>query len=292
VSRTAGLHRKATTACFPEPGGHRRDRLPDRPATRATVARTIAGVTFAVAAAATAVSVHGFWPVRSQPAQAGPVAHHRAARQVRFDLAAALPQTGAPGRADLALDARRTQSRRKLLRRPPVYRNPLRAVSGLVLERVDMGADFAGAGPVYAIGQAVITNASGVDYGWPGGGWITYELTAGPARGLEVYVAEDVRPAVRVGQRVTSGTVIARMYNGGDGIETGWAMPDGQSAESQLAVAGGISGGGPFPTEVGLDFDRLLQALGVKPAPNSGEHGYGVLPAFYPPSWQSVRVRK
>jgi hypothetical protein len=95
-----------------------------------------------------------------------------------------------------------------------------------------------------------------------------------------------------VGQRVTSGTVIARMFNGGDGIETGWAMPDGQSAESQLSVAGGISGGGPFPTEVGLDFDRLLQALGVRPAPNGGEPGFGILPAFYPQSWGSVRVTK
>ncbi|HEY2304895.1 MAG TPA: hypothetical protein VGI05_03345, partial [Streptosporangiaceae bacterium] len=35
------------------------------------------------------------------------------------------------------------------------YLNPLRAVSGLVPERVDQGVDFAGTGPVYAIGDAV-----------------------------------------------------------------------------------------------------------------------------------------
>jgi hypothetical protein len=95
-----------------------------------------------------------------------------------------------------------------------------------------------------------------------------------------------------VGEHVTPGSVIAHMYNGGDGIETGWAMPDGLSAESQLGVAGSISGGGPFPTEVGLDFDALLQALGVRPAPNFSPDGYGTLPSLYPRRWGSVRVRK
>jgi hypothetical protein len=159
-----------------------------------------------------------------------------------------------------------------------------------VPERIDMGADFGGSGPVYAIGAAVITSASAYNYGWPGGGWITYEFTAGPARGLRVYVVENVAPTVEAGQRVTAGTVIGRMYNGGDGIETGWAMPDGLSAESQLAIAGGISGGGPFPTQVGPDFDRLLQALGVPSAPNSHQGGYGILPPFYPANWASVRA--
>jgi hypothetical protein len=186
---------------------------------------------------------------------------------------------------DLALTKKRAARAR-------VYRNPLRAVSGLILERVDMGADFGGSGPVYAIGRAVITNATAANYGWPGGGWITYRLIAGPARGLQVYVAEDVTPTVTVGEHVSSATVIAHMYNGGAGIETGWAMSDGLSAESQLAVAGGISGGGPFPTVVGRDFDALLQALGVTAAPNFGQSGYGILPPFYPTNWVAVRIRK
>jgi hypothetical protein len=164
----------------------------------------------------------------------------------------------------------------------PVYLNPLRSVSGLVPERIDMGVDFGGAGPVYALGNAVITTATGASAGWPGGGWITYRLTGGPAAGLSVYVAEDVTPAVQVGQVVSSSAVIANMYNGGDGIETGWAMPDGASAESQLPVAGGISGAGPFPTRVGLSFDVLLQGLGVPAAANFGQLPYGLLPAGYP----------
>ncbi len=86
----------------------------------------------------------------------------------------------------------------------PGYRNPLRGVSGLIPERIDEGVDFGGSGPVYALGDAVITNATGNSAGWPGGGWITYQLTDGPDAGLMVYVAEDVTPAVQVGQHVSA----------------------------------------------------------------------------------------
>jgi len=242
-------------------------------------------------AAATAFSLRSFLPAQAAHAQAGHVtAIVREPQHTTVRPPPVPPRAGPAGRPDLAIGARRSPPRRRV--RKPVYRNPLRAISGLVLERVDMGADFAGFGPVYAIGKAIITNAAGDNDGWPGGGWITYEVTAGPARGLQVYVAEDVRPAVRVGEHVTAGTMIARMYDGGDGIETGWAMPDGQSAESQLPIAGGISGEGPFPTEVGLNFDRLLQTLGVPPAPNGHQPGHGILPSFYPSNWSAVRLRK
>jgi hypothetical protein len=165
------------------------------------------------------------------------------------------------------------------------YRNPLRAVSGLVRERIDEGVDFAGTGPVYALGDAIVTAATGANYGWPGGGWITYRLTGGPGAGLMVYVAEDIIPAVAAGQRVSSGTVIGTMYDGGDGIEIGWAQPTGLSAESQLPQAGGIGGLGPYPTRVGLNFDELLQSVGVRAAPNRNQPPNGLLPAGYPASW-------
>jgi hypothetical protein len=172
----------------------------------------------------------------------------------------------------------------------PVYLNPLRAISDLIPQRVDMGVDFAGSGPIYALGNGIITQAEGDNGGWPGGGWITYQLTSGPAAGLVVYVAEDVTPTVQVGDQVTSSTVIAQMYDGGDGIETGWATPDSSTAESQLAVAGGVGGDGPFPTEVGLSFDALLVALGVPAAPNDVPvlSGYGLLPANIPAEWSGL----
>lgn len=167
----------------------------------------------------------------------------------------------------------------------PAYRNPVRDVSGLIPERIDMGVDFGGAGPVYALGDAVITGATTGNAGWPGGGWITYRLTDGPDAGQVVYLAEDVTPTVQTGQHVTSSTVIANMCDCGDGIETGWAMPDGSSAESQLPEAGGISGGGPFPTEIGLNFEEMLQAVGVPAANNRSDTPSGTLPSGYPTSW-------
>jgi len=174
-----------------------------------------------------------------------------------------------------------------------VYQNPLRSIKGLMAERIDMGADYGGSGPIYALGNAVITNATGNSTGWPGGGWITYQLTDGPAKGLVVYVAEDVTPSVQVGQHVTSSTVICNMFNGSAGIETGWATSDSSTAESQMPAAGGISGGGPFPTAVGMNFENLLVALGVPRSPFNGSASpFGVVPSGYPTSWSSVLTTK
>jgi hypothetical protein len=169
-----------------------------------------------------------------------------------------------------------------------VYLNPLRSINGLMAERIDMGADYGGSGPIYALGKAVITGAT-TSAGWPGGGWITYRLLDGPARGLIVFVAEDVTPTVQVGQHVTSSTVICNMFNGSAGIETGWATSDSSTAESQMPEAGGVSGGGPFPTAVGMNFENLMVALGVpRSAFNGSASTFGVVPAGYPTNWSKV----
>jgi murein DD-endopeptidase MepM/ murein hydrolase activator NlpD len=166
----------------------------------------------------------------------------------------------------------------------PHYLNPFRNVAGLIPERIDQGVDFSGAGPVYALGDGVVTNAVAYSPGWSGG-WITYQLTDGPAQGLTVYLAENITPAVQVGQAVTAYTVVGNMFNGALGIETGWSQSTGLSAESQLAEAGGIGGLGPFPTTIGSNYDALLISVGVPPAPNYGRGPFGILPANYPTAW-------
>jgi hypothetical protein len=218
----------------------------------------------------------------AEHSQDNPARSHPAAKKPAHTSAPSPTATPSPHHAH-------RQAARRHHRAPAiVYQNPLRDVSGLIPERIDQGVDFGGAGPVYALGDAVITNATAANYGWPGGGWITYQLTDGPAKGLMVFVAEDVTPTVIAGQHVTSETVIGNMYDGGAGIETGWAMASGATAESQLPEAGGISGAGPFPTDVGLNFEELLQALGVPAANNREDSPSGLLPSQYPTDWVSA----
>ena len=78
-----------------------------------------------------------------------------------------------------------------------------------------MGVDCGGAGPVYALGNGKITSV--YNSGWPGGGFIGLQLSDGSGR--YVYYAEDISPAVQVGQTVHIGQVIGRV--GSTGRSTG-----------------------------------------------------------------------
>jgi hypothetical protein len=150
------------------------------------------------------------------------------------------------------------------------YVNPLSTITNLVPHRIDQGVDFLGSGPVLALGDGVVIETDGP--GWPGGPFMTYRLIDGPDNGKVVYVAENISPLVTRGQQVTAGQPIATMYDGSDGIETGWADDTGTKPESQLPAAGSISGanlpsshGG---TAIGMDFEHLLISLGVPKASN------------------------
>lgn len=162
------------------------------------------------------------------------------------------------------------------------YVNPFSRVKGLVPQRVDQGVDFDGSGPVLAIGNARIGTTSGS--GWPGGPYMSYQLTDGQYKGNWIYVAENIHPSVAAGQTVKQGQQIATMFNGGTGIETGWAAAGGATTESQTAAAGGISGANlpaSGATAIGMNFENFLVSLGVPRAPNFGAKTAGKVPGSF-----------
>jgi murein DD-endopeptidase MepM/ murein hydrolase activator NlpD len=295
VAYTVARHRKPERLAQPaDPLPQHRKSRQRRSAIRSSTLRVSSLVVILLVAAAATVAIIIHLPGRSVSARGLPTAVVEAGAVMSDPKVSNLLKklhTANPAKAQSAAPVSTAPAAGGSGQQPAApagYLNPLRAVTGLIAQRIDMGVDFVGTGPVYAIGDAIITNAQGDNGGWPGGGWITYQLTDGPAAGLMVYVAEEVIPTVQVGDHVTASTVIGTMNGDSEGIETGWAMPDGASAESQLAVAGGVGGNGPFPTEVGVSFDTLLVALGVPVAPNVGQPAYGVLPPGYPTEWPQL----
>ncbi len=161
------------------------------------------------------------------------------------------------------------------------YQNPLRAVSQLTPERIDQGVDYTGGGPIYAIGDGIVLNTTNA--GWPGNGFITYQLLDGPAAGDIVYVAENVVPKVTVGQTVTSSTVVGTLIDASPNLEIGWAEPPGNG--ESLARASGqwttLAATGTLPTAYGSNFSALLAVLGAPPG-ISGGAVQGTVPASWP----------
>jgi len=325
VSHSAPRHRKqphSALANFVEPPRHRRQpEAASRPSWKSGRLAVITGTLAVVGAAAVATAVYlpgntdhpaaGTAMIGNTPAVADGLGRE-VANGAGLAFGKAIPSVSASSPASstashasssrASTHASKPASRAAAVSKPAaatpklansVYLNPLRSITGLLAERIDMGADYGGSGPIYALGRAVITGATASSPGWPGGGWITYQLTNGPAKGLVVYVAEDVTPTVRTGQHVTSATEIAKMYNGSAGIETGWATSDSSTAESQMPAAGGISGQGPFPTAVGMNFENLLVTLGVPRSPFNGSAStFGVVPSNYPTNWLKALTSK
>jgi len=165
---------------------------------------------------------------------------------------------------------------------PAPYRNPLRAATHIVSERIDQGVDYeaAGGSPLYAVGDGTVEMV--YNWGWPNGVFIAYRLTNGPARGDYVYAAEDLAPDVSVGQSVTSSTVIGTFEAGADGgydIETGWA--DGTVTAESLARTTGYWDGYDS-TALGQNFSQLLVSLGAP-----GGILQGAVEGSLPPGWRA-----
>lgn len=144
----------------------------------------------------------------------------------------------------------------------PVYVNPFRHATVLSLERTDQGVDvrFKEGSPIEAIGPAVVTRATRTS-GWPLGGCVQLRITEGDHAGEEVYHAEDVIPAVKEGQHVEAGDVVAHAGKQG-WSESGFIQPG-----THTPCSGDTSGKATAP---GKAFARWLRELGFTTKENPG----------------------
>lgn len=161
------------------------------------------------------------------------------------------------------------------------YCNPFRAVTGLIPERIDQGVDYACSGPIYAMGPGVVdVYHNRDDSGWPGGTFVSYKLTAGPAAGKTIFLAEniDLNPQLHTGSHVFSGTVLGTQVNASPQSETGWGVPGaGYTAEHSCYVEG-------CTTALGVNFNELLVCLKA-PSGVMGTTGCCTSSAGYPSNW-------
>ncbi len=149
------------------------------------------------------------------------------------------------------------------------YGNPFRDAN-YSASRVDMGVDFAGTGPIMALGPGTIVES---DHSWAGavgapvpGTWIAEKLDAGPLKGKTVYLAEDVISKVRPGQHVDANTIIG-YFTGSGLVETGYAVGPSAPGETLAAQAGqAATGGDPgaFSTAYGVAYNNVLKSTGTK----------------------------
>lgn len=153
------------------------------------------------------------------------------------------------------------------------YVNPLRDLAELQAQRIDMGVDYAGSGPILAIGRAKVISAGyypgpescyGRTCAPPPGGWVAYQLLQGPFKGKYVYQVENITPTVKTGQIVKHGQQVALLHLGSPNLEIGWAA--GREVET-LAIADGhqcpCDDPGGWSTIEGRNFDSLLVWLGA-----------------------------
>lgn len=135
------------------------------------------------------------------------------------------------------------------------YVYPLPA--GAAIGRTDEGVDASmpvGA-PIGPIGPARV---EGISPNWyRGQPYMWWQLLSGPDAGRYVYLAEQITPLARPGQKVAANQAIARFAPSGTGIEMGWGT---QTAGVTLAKATtGYTEGQVTPA--GLAFRAFLEGL-------------------------------
>ena len=157
------------------------------------------------------------------------------------------------------------------------YVNPFSRSTGLIAERIDMGVDYSGRGPILALGDAKVTYATTEDAGWAycgAAGAITLHLVDGPDQGRDIYIAEGIAPTVTTGDTVSAGQTVAE-FAGTGCIEIGWSeIADGVEP---VAAALGQSAKGPNEdpgenrTYCGNSMSQLLASLGAPPGLTDGK---------------------
>ena len=169
------------------------------------------------------------------------------------------------------------------------YVNPLSQLTSLQPLRIDQGVDYAGAGPLLALGNGVVLLATADDGGWPGGGAIVYRLTDGVYQGKYIYMCEELVPTVSTGDKITAGQTIATLIEHSPNMEIGWATGQGSTPLAQGLGQNGVQTGqssdpGGVQTAAGINFNKLLVALGAVPGgPGSGPKSTGPgMPSNWP----------
>jgi len=156
------------------------------------------------------------------------------------------------------------------------YVNPFSRATDLAAERIDMGVDYSGRGPILALGDAKITYATTDDPGWAycgAAGAITLQLVDGPDEGRDIYITEGIAPTVAAGQTVTAGQPLAD-FAGAGCLEIGWStIPNGVAPEA--AALGQQAKGlnedpGDNLTYCGNSMSELLASLGAPPGLRKG----------------------
>jgi beta-N-acetylhexosaminidase len=170
------------------------------------------------------------------------------------------------------------------------YKDPYRDLEQKTPLRIDMGVDYAGKGPIYAIGNGVVNvvHAIGGDSGWPGpggraGGWVSYTLSDGPAKGKTVYFTENCEPTVKVGDKVTANTKICDL----DGLQSAWSEQGWAADTSTTWAAAHVEwrahDSSAYYTAYGENFSDLLVKLGAKPGTKQpGAQKIGTIPDGWP----------
>lgn len=141
--------------------------------------------------------------------------------------------------------------------------NPFKHAHDLQPNRIDMGVDYHGVGPIVAWTHMRVVALGGS--GWPGGEFIHCVITKGRYQGLNYYCAESVIPMVRPGKVLKPGDLLCYFGTGAHpgnypGIETGWGSPV-TNITYYNHVHGYYNNAGS--TEAGIAFARVLKACGA-----------------------------